>query len=347
MLLLASFYLIALVLSFFVFFEDKKDIYTRGFFVAAALVLCLFAALRPIGADADSRTYAYLYENVRAEFIELSFVWIVQLVHVLFEDVRWLFVIYALLAIPVHIYGVFRLSPYILLSLLLWFAHYFLIQDYTQIRVAVSIGLWFVGLVYLGANKRLKYFFFVLLAIFFHYSAVAYLLPLFFSNKPLTLKGRFFLGGIIVFVYALYFAHIDLIVSLPIPYMQNKLDDYERMRDMGIMGDEINVFNVIFLFRVLLFFYFLLKYSRLVRHYPNATLLLKVYCCSLASYVGLASLPIVAGRICELYGVVEIILFPMLLKTIRPFAFGRLLLVIFALGLLSLNLWYNQLINFI
>lgn len=347
MVLLASFYAIALILSFLVFFEDKKDTYTRGFFVVAVLGLCLFAALRPIGSDSDSRTYTYLYENVRAEFIELSFVWIVQLVHAVFEDVRWLFVLYALLAIPIHAYGVFRLSPYVLLSLLLWFAHYFLIQDYTQIRVAVSIGLWFIGLVHLCNGKRLKYFLWVLPAIFFHYSAVAFLLPLFFSNKSLTLKGRLFLGGIVAFVYALYFAHIDLIVSLPIPYMQNKLDEYERMRDMGILGDEINVFNIIFLFRVCLFFYFLLKYPLLVKKYPNVTLLLKVYCCSLAFYVGLASLPIVAGRVSELFGVVEIVLFPMLLATVRPLAFGRLVLVVFALGLLSLNLLYNQLINFI
>lgn len=347
MLLLASFYTIALVLSFFVFFEDKKDMYTRGFFAASVLVLCILTAFRPIGSDADSRTYTYLYSNVREDFIEFSFVWIVQLVHVLFDDVRWLFVLYALLSIPVHAYGLFRLSPYVLLSLLLWFAHYFLIQDFTQIRVAVSVGIWFVALVSLCEGKRMKYFLYVLLATAFHYSAVAFLLPLFFSNKPLTLRGRVILGGIIVFVYALYFAHIDLIVSLPIPYMQNKLDDYERMRDMGIMGDEINVFNVVFLARIALFFYFLIKYPRLVKNYPNVTMLLKVYCCSLATYVGLSTLPIVAGRISELYGVVEIILFPMLLCTIRPLAFGRLMLVIFALGLLSLNLWYNELINFI
>lgn len=347
MLLLASFYTIALILSFFVFFEDKKDMYTRGFYVAAVLVLCLLTALRPIGSDSDSRTYTYLYSNVREEFIEFSFVWLVQLVHAVFDDVRWLFILYALLAIPIHAYGLFRLSPYVMLSLLLWFAHYFLIQDFTQIRVAVSVGIWFVGLVYLCDGKRLKYFLFVLLAVFFHYSAAAFLLPLFFSNKPLTRRGRIILASIVVFVYALYFAHIDLIVSLPIPYMQNKLDDYERMRDMGIMGDEINVFNVVFLFRVALFFFFLIKYPRLVKKYPNISLLLKVYCCSLATYVGLSTLPIVAGRVSELYGVVEIVLFPMLLSTIRPLAFGRLMLVIFALGLLSLNLWYNDLINFI
>lgn len=347
MLLLASFYTIALILSFCVFFEDKKDMYTRGFYVVAVLLLCLLTALRPIGSDSDSRTYTYLYSNVREEFIELSFVWLVQLVHAVFDDVRWLFILYALLAIPIHSYGLFRLSPYVLLSLLLWFAHYFLIQDFTQIRVAVSIGLWFVGLIYLCDGKRLRYLLFVLLAIFFHYSAVALLLPLFFSNKQLTLKGRFFLGGIVIFVYALYFAHIDLIVSLPIPYMQNKMEEYEKMRDMGIMGDDINVFNVVFLFRVAMFFYMLLKYSQLVKKYPNITLLLKVYCCSLAFYVGLAGLPIVAGRVSELYGGVEIILFPMLLSTVRPLAIGRLLLVVFALGLLSYNILYNHLINFI
>lgn len=347
MLLLASLYAIALVLAFFVFFEDKKDAYTRGVFIAVILVLCALTAFRPIGADADSRSYTNLYGNVREEFIELSFVWIVQLVHALFEDVRWLFIIYALLAIPVHAYGIFRLSPYVLLSVSLWFAHYFLIQDFTQIRVAVSLGLWFVGLVHLCRKERWKYLGFVLLAIFFHYSAVAFLLPLFFSNKPMSLRGRCVLGGIIVFVYFLYFAHIDLIVSLPIPYMQNKLDDYERMRDMGVMGDEINVFNVVFLLRIVLFFYMLIKYPMIVKRYPNVTLLLKVYCCSLATYVGLSTLPIVAGRISELFGVVEILLFPMILCTIRPLAFGRLLFVIFALGLLSLNLWYNQLINFI
>lgn len=347
MLLLTSFYIIALLLSFLVFFEDKKDSYTRAFFVAATILLFAFAALRPIGADADSRTYAVLYESVREEFIEWSFVGLSKLVHVLFDDVRWLFVLYALLAIPVHAYGIFRLSPYVLLSLLIWFSHYFVVHDYTQIRVAVSIGIWFVGLSFLCQGKRWKYFLTVLFSIFFHYTAVAFLLPLFFSNKPLNSRGRIFLASIVLFVYALYFAHIDLIVSLPIPYMQNKIEEYQRIRDMGIMGDEINVFNMVFLLRVTMFFFFLLKYPRVVRKFPNASLLLKVYCCSLASYVGLSGLPIVAGRVRELFGVVEVILFPMLLVTVRPIAFGRLMLVILALGFLSLNIFYNHLITFI
>lgn len=347
MVLLAALYLIALAMSFFSFFEDRKDVYTLCIFLAVVLLLWCVVAFRPIGSDADSLTYMFFYHDLGKEFIEISFVWIVALVHWLFDDVRWLFIIYAVLSVFLHAEGIRRLSPALLLSVLLWLSHYFIIQDFTQIRVAVSTGLFLIGLSFLAERRRLVFFFFIAGAIFAHYSALAYLPVLFFSNRKLGLKGRIFLAGSILFMYVLYFAGVDLIFSLPIPYLEVKIDDYERLRDSGMLGDTINVFNVVFLLRIFVFFYILVKYEYIVKYHTQITLLLKVYCCSLCSFLALSSLPIMAGRVSELFGIVEIVLFPMILCTIRPLAVGRGILVVFALGLLSLNLWYNDLINFI
>lgn len=347
MLVVGIIYTFALWLSFFVFFEDKKDAYTRGIFVTVIVLLCTLVAFRPIGSDHDSRTYVVIYNDLRQEFIEVSFAWIVNFVHWTFNDVRWVFIIYAILSVPLHGMGIQKLSPEILLSVLLWLSHYFLIQDFTQIRVAVATGFMMVGLPYLVNKQRLKYLLFAGLAVFAHYSAAAFLPFLFFSNKKMGKMGRIFLGGIVVFAYLLYFADVNLLTSMPIPYFQNKLDDYERLRDTGMLGETINVFNVVFLFRVCLFFLFLIKYERIVSHHPNVTILLKIYCLSLFSFVGLATIPIIAGRVCELYGIIEIVLFPMLLCLIRPVFVGRLFLVLFALGLLSMNIWYNKMLNFI
>ena len=239
------------------------------------------------------------------------------------------------------------MSPALLLSVLLWLSHYFIIQDFTQIRVAVSTGLFLIGLSFLAERRRLVFFFFIAGAIFAHYSALAYLPVLFFSNRKLGLKGRIFLAGSILFMYVLYFAGVDLIFSLPIPYLEVKIDDYERLRDSGMLGDTINVFNVVFLLRIFVFFYILVKYEYIVKFDINITFFLKVYFFFLCCFLALSSLPIMAGRVSELFGIVEIVLFPMILCTIRPLAVGRGILVVFALGLLSLNLWYNDLINFI
>lgn len=346
MVLLAAFYLIALALSFLSFFEDKKDLYTRVSFGVVVLLLWAVVAFRPIGSDADSLTYMFFYHDIGNEFIEISFVWMIALVKWLFDDVRWLFILYAV-SVFLHAEGIRRLSPALLLSALLWLSHYFIIQDFTQIRVAISTGLFLIGLDFLSERRRWIFLLFVVGAVFAHYSALAYLPVLFFSNKKMTVKGRLFLGGCIIMMYALYFAGVDLIFSLPIPYLEVKIDDYQRLRDTGMLGDSINVFNVVFLLRIAVFFYFLIKYDYIVRHHPKVTLLLKVYCCSLCSFLALSSLPIMAGRVSELFGLVEIVLFPMMLCTIRPLAVGRGMLVLFALGLLSLNLWYNDLINFI
>lgn len=347
MVLLAALYLTAIVMSFFSFFEDRRDVYTKCIFAVVVLVLWGIVAFRPIGADSDSMTYMFYYYDLGKGFVEISFVWIAMLVQWLFDDVRWLFIVYAVLSVFLHAEGIRRLSPALLLSVLLWLSHYFIIQDFTQIRVAVSTGLFLIGLHFLADRRRWIFLLYVAGAIFAHYSALAYLPVLFFSNKYLSVKARAFLAGCIGFVYIIYFTGIDLIFSLPIPYLEGKIEGYEQLRDAGVLGETINGFNVIFLLRVVVFLYMLAQYEQIVKYNPNVTLLLKVYCCSLCSYLALASLPIMAGRVSELYGVVEIVLFPMLLVTVRPLFFGRLLLVLFALGLLSLNIWYNHLINFI
>ena len=347
MLVVGILYTIALWLAFFAFFEDKQDAYTRGIFVTVVFVLCSFVAFRPIGSDLDSYSYSMLYHNLREEFIEVSFAWIVFFIQHTFDDVRWLFIIYALLSVPLHAAAIRKLSPEVLLSVLLWLSHYFLIQDFTQIRVAVASGFMLVGLPYLIEGKRWKFLLFLLMALFFHYSSAAFLPLLFFGNKKLKLKGKLFMGGLIVFAYALYFAKVNLLTTIPIPYFQNKLDSYQELRDAGILGDNINVFNVVFLLRLVVFYYSLVKYEFIVKRHPAFTLLIKVYTLSLFSYVGLSVIPTIAGRMSELYGFVEVAMYPMLVCTIQPKFMGRLIFVLYALGLLSLNIWHNNMINLI
>lgn len=140
-----------------------------------------------------------------------------------------------------------------MLGLLIWVCHYFIFQDMTQIRVAVSSAFFLLGIFFLTEKRRWPFMGCFVAAMFFHYSSLLMLPLVLLSNRPVGRKERYVLLGVIPCMYVLLIAGIDPILSLPIPYIQEKVEIYEKMRDMGIMDDQVNVFGLTFLMRVLVF----------------------------------------------------------------------------------------------
>lgn len=142
MITIVSLFLVVLTVAFLCYFETPDDKVTKILYWTFVALLCLIAALRPVGVDKDSINYMLMYYDptygADSSTVEYSFKLIVKVVDFLFGDVRGLFVVYALLSIPLRAYVLQRFTGQILLGLLIWACHYFVFQDMTQIRVAVS-----------------------------------------------------------------------------------------------------------------------------------------------------------------------------------------------------------------
>lgn len=351
MITIVSLFMVALTVAFLCYFETPGDKITKTLYWIFVVLMFLIAAFRPVGTDKDSMNYMLMYFNpaygADSSTVEYSFKLIVQVVKFLFNDVRGLFVVYALLSIPLRAYVLEKLSGHVLLGLLIWVCHYFIFQDMTQIRVAVSSAFFLLGIFFLTEKRRWPFMGCFVAAMFFHYSSLLMLPLVLLSNRPVGRKERYVLLGVIPCMYVLLIAGIDPILSLPIPYIQEKVEIYEKMRDMGIMDDQVNVFGLTFLMRVLVFYFVLWKYRIIVEKVPSVSILLRVYVFSLCSFLLFSGFSVFASRISEFYGVVEIALLTTLVYAFRPPVIGRTIVVLYALFTLCFDIFNNHLLNMI
>ena len=344
----AILFVILLVIAFLAFFEDKEMQEHRWLLFTVATILTLYVAFRPAGIDNDYNSYLGYFSSptgVAALLTEPSFKIINGFARYC-EMPLLLFVIYAFLAVPLKICAIKRMSPYWYLSIVIWLTHLFVIQEMTQIRAAVSTGIFLFSLPLLADGKKLKFTLYVILAILFHYSALVLLPLILIGNKKLSRFARFLLILFPIIMYSSPMATMDMLKMIPIPFIQQKLQMYEELMiyEGGVWGD-INVFNIMALFRLFAYYVLIWKYDYLSVRYPYMPMLLKVFCYSICMYVGLSFLPPIAMRIEEFISITDCIMFPLLAVLIRPHWLGRLLVLLYATGILVANVFLYKLLK--
>ncbi|MBQ8365425.1 MAG: EpsG family protein [Bacteroidaceae bacterium] len=327
------------------FLEDRLTDRTK---FNALLLLGLFmafaAGLRPDDIDHDYATYTEMYYNSFSLSTEISFTIIVSFVQLLFDNVVMMFLIYALISMFVHFYGIRKLSSLIFLSLMVYISNYYLLHEMNQIRVGVASGIFLIALYHLGNDDKKKFLLYALFATFFHYTASVLFLFYFFDGKPMKKWQTYFYLSIIPAAYVIYFLHMSVLTTIPIPHFEEKMKIYQALQANGGVWDEINVFNLVLLTKIAMTLFILWKSSLIYEYNKYVYLLLKVEIISIAAWVALYEMPVVAMRMSELLGIVEIVLFPMLFYTVKPAWLGRVLVTTVASVLLFISLVYNKVI---
>lgn len=310
-------------------------------YLFVGFLLMLAASFREGWADYE--TYIDYYNGIVAGqeiIVEISYVWISKLVYILYDDIILLFIIYAVLGVSLKLVAISKLSEFWFLSLIFYISYYFIVQDLIQIRAAVATGFLLLCIIPMYTRKLIPFIFFFLCAFLFHYSAIA-ILPLWFLSK--TKCNTFFWACLIPASYVVFLLGINVVIGLiPIPAIQEKILVYQSLQELGKHND-INVFNIKYLLKVVLFYLFLWKSDLLIQHNKYTHLLIKIYGISLFVFPLFASLPILSYRLNELYGIVEIILFPLLILIAKPRGIAKPIVIV--LGI-SFFLMYVHLISY-
>lgn len=341
--MIITLYVLFAVVSFLILFDSKNTAIRNILLLVMALVLMVNAATRPDDVAKDYSVYLYYWRLKFLEDVELSFIHIRNLLkNVLQLGPASLFIVYAVLGVGAKVYSIRLFSKYVFLSLLVYISHYYILHELTQIRVGVASGFFLIGLYYMAQRNLGKFLLFTIIAGYFHYSAFL-ALPLWFiynDQRKINLYALFIPIG-----YIIYFVGSDLIVNIPIPYVQEKVRIYEELRDLGFEDtDKINVFNAVFLMRISIFYVLFFFRERIEIKNQYIYILLKIYAISLFAFTALASIPAFAFRIQELFGVVEILLFPSLAFIFKDKIFGYTLVIAMALAILSIDIFYGKLI---
>ena len=345
---IAILFVVLAVLVVLAFFEDDEIQNKKWLLIVVALILTLCAAFRPEGIDKDYTSYLGYYRNINsgmAALTEPTFKFICSVARSV-ELPLLIFVTYALLSVPLKVYSLVRLTPLWYMSILVWFSHLYIVQDLTQIRVAVAASIFLFSLPYLIDDRKLRYLLCIAVAILFHYSAL-FLLPIcLLDNKPMVRWKWMTLYILPLICYFTSIISIELLYYIPIPFVQEKIVVYEEMIKYSGLFSELNKFNIIALFRLFAYYLLLWKCNVIAKVYPNMSIVLKIYCYSICVYAALSFLPVFAVRAQELIGVIEFVTLPLLALAFRPNWLGRLAVIIYAVGVFLADIFLYGYLKF-
>ena len=184
---------ISLILLFFTclslsFFEERfKERDKVIMYILLGLAMIVISGMREVGSTPDSDAYEAMYYakdgDITILLTEPSFSLIVSFLQTFSFGINGLFFAYAILSIPIHLSAFWRISRIPLLTLTIYISYYYMMHEMVQIRCGVASGLFLWAIYFYTENKKFLTLLFILLGIFFHYSAAAGLVIFFFNNK--------------------------------------------------------------------------------------------------------------------------------------------------------------------
>lgn len=306
------------------------------------LSLVAFVGLRDGTRVFDYENYTFLFET-DSEYIEPTFIFLKYVTKILLHgDIVVLMCLYAILAIPLKFKVIYYNSEFAFISLLIWIGNLFLLQDFTQIRVAVAVSIFLLSLKSLYSHNR-KYWLYVIVACSFHISSLL-MVPLWFMSFYKIRKQVWITLLIVSYIMALCkIDFVDLIGLIPIEHIQSKFDVYKSLQENGDYS--ANIFSLLHLSKIMLWGLLLWKSDLILVKNRYIYLQLKIMALSLVSLTFFSLNLAAALRVMEYYGIVEILLFPMLLYVIRPVIIPKTILIIYASMAIYMRLFIMELIR--
>lgn len=308
-----------------------------------AIFFVLIAGLRKEGIDNDYLNYKWMYDTdfriVEPSFLLISYIF----KYGIGASYAAVVFLYAFLSLFPKYKVIKYESTYCYLSLCVLLSDLFLLQDCTQIRVAVAVGIFLLSIKYLYSRKIGKYLLCCLFALFFHTSSLL-MIPLIFINPKKINKYCWYALVLISFVMAiLKFNPVKLLLYLPNGYILEKAIEYTSR------GDDFtaNVFSIYAMSKLFLLVILLSKSSIVQRNNKYGYLLLKIQTLSCCSLMVLSQNLAAALRISEFYSIADVLLFPLIVTVIKEKKAAKLGLVFLCMIWLSMRIFRYELIKIV
>lgn len=347
--MLFLFLAIFLILVTLTIVEEYLGQYSKYIYIGMGVVFVLYSGFREVGMDLDSENYQYRFFNLQQDIldtIELSYEVLCNILRPIFDDVHSIFLLYAMLGVGIKMFAVTRLTNLYFAPLVIYFGNYYILHDMTQIRAGVASAFLLLSLRPLAEGKRWQAFACYVGAFVFHYSSIVMMPLLLLNNKPMTNRMRIILASAFPVSLVVYVLNIDFVTLIPVPFLQEKMDIYQAMKDLGVMGDKTNIINIVYLTRVLIFYFLLYFYEPIKEHNKYISLMLKVMTLMVVALPMLSQMPVFAFRLSEMFGIVEIVLFCMIAYTVKQQYIAKAAIIIIGLVSMYYNAFYNELLDF-
>lgn len=333
----------ALILSIFAivvilaFLEDYMSPWQKQLILAGlCIALISIATFKPMStADAESYEYYFYYNDDETveTYTEPTYVWFSRMVLAMGGEVIWMFFIFALIAIPLKLLALWKTTPFVFTAMIVYIGIYYPMHDTVQIRCGAATAFLLWALVPLAKREYWAATGLMFVAGLFHYSSFAFLPLLVAGNMPVTKFWRYVFGAAIPICLALYLIHIGAISLIPSSFTdEGKMDLYQSLSEAGGWDEYIPYKQLTFLAEFMLLYVFLFFYDTIEEHCVYAPILVKILVLEMFFLTMFAEVPVLGGRLHDLFGMFNALAFACCLYCIKPRYVARLGIALFALG---------------
>ncbi|MGL6624279.1 EpsG family protein [Aeromonas jandaei] len=162
-------------------------------FLYSVFVLCAIATFRNVGFGSDDEAYVEIFKKIAEsgnglasifEYrysdynVEFLFFLLLKIILLLGSDSIFLFFVVSFLAVAFNLKAIKELSPFFLVSVLVYFSHFYLAKELNAIRVGLASALVFFSAKELYYKKYFKSFLFWLVSLGVHITALLSIIPI-------------------------------------------------------------------------------------------------------------------------------------------------------------------------
>jgi hypothetical protein len=335
-------FLLIAVLSSGYFFKVQKESYWT-----CIVMLMIMAGFRPGDCCNDYAIYVDYYENVSGipfSFLEPTYFVIAKISSLVFHSPIGVFIIYSIIGTGLKGIAFLRLSKYYSISLILYFCSFFLLHEMTQIRVGVASAILLLSIPCIRDRNWKGFLGYLVVGTLFHYSFIVFGFCYFLNSK--RINAPLVLGGI-AGTYAAVLAGLNatrIFEFVHLGFISDKIETYKMLLEQGMFGG-IMLLNPLLLLRFTVLSFMVWNHDILMQKNRYAILLIKIYALSIFFFIAFADLPVLAGRISQLFGIVEVVLVPLVIYILNPKYLSVALAIIFGMLIMYKQLYYSDLLN--
>lgn len=288
------------------------------YFSYLCIILALIAGERLLGIGPDFRNYEEIFSSTTIS-VEPAFR-LFRIMSIQFGGANFAFLFFNIISLS-FIYKAFkRYSPYPFVSFVFYSLTFFFLHEYTQIRAAVAIGIFFLSLEDIKNKDFKQYLVKTIMATCFHYSSIIMIVLYLFcqiNKKSLYLFLPLFIFAIDLFLIYGLKQNISLLCANYLKTLSNSSVEY-FVNKIAYQGEIISLFNKQYLsyMGILIAMYFIcIKKTCNEKEFVIFKILSFTLCCWY--FLLLSGLTVIIYRIPEFYAPVIVIVLPMLIKRFK------------------------------
>ena len=211
------------------------------------------------------------------------------------------------------------MTPFIFTALMIYIPVYFEVHDMIQIRAAAASTFLLSSLIPLTQKRYMPATLLMLCAILFHYSAIVFLPFLFLGNRQLNHTWRIVIAILVPVCFIMYLLKKDWFSLIPESMVWGKINLYKETTEKGEWEQLYPLYrHLYFLAKCCVLYLCLYYYDIIVKKNRIAPLLINIFATSICFLTSMATIPVIAGRISDMFGIVDCIVFTFCLYVISP-----------------------------